>query len=581
MSILKIIKSDFESILNKKFKIDDFNFEKISFEITNDNSRGEVTTNIALVLSKQFNMKPIEFAKNIIEDIKNIECIGNVEIAGPGFINMNLKTRCWIDELKKVVTLGEKYGDINIVDGENVHIEFVSANPTGPMHAGHVRNAVLGDTISSILQKVGYKVYKEYYINDSGKQVEFLAKSVYLRYKEALGDVLPSNAFDGDLYPGDYLIGVGQTIANKYGNKWVDVEENDWLPVFKKVAVDEMMTLIKDDLNQLGISMDCYTSEKELTDAGKVDDVLKKLEVQDDVYTGVLNPPKGMKDEDWEERPQLLFRSTKYGDDLDRPLKKSDGSWTYFAADVAYHFDKISRGFLNMINVLGADHCGYVKRIVAATKAVSQGKANLDVKLFQIVNFFENGKPVKMSKRAGSFITSRDIVERVGKDATRFMMVSRHNSTIVDFDFEKVLEQSQENPIFYIQYAHARICSVFRNVKEIWSDIDENSIKQCNDLDSICDQEEINMIRSIASWPVVLEQAARSLEPNRITNYLYNLASDFHRLWNCGKNSPSLRFIDHDNRNITLEKLYLISGVATVIRDGLKLLGIEPLSELR
>jgi arginyl-tRNA synthetase len=447
------------------------------------------------------------------------------------------------------------------------------------MHAGHVRNAILGDTIAALLKKVGYKVHKEYYINDAGRQVECLGRSVYLRYEEALGKQLPENAFEGDLYPGEYLIPIGQEIAQQHEGKWLNCPESTWLPLFQDFAVSAMMDLIRQDLADLGVVMDSYTSEKQLVKDGKVEQIIRQLEEQDDVYEGILTPPKGVVVDDWEERPQLLFRSTKYGDDVDRPLRKSDGLWTYFASDIAYHFDKIQRGFRNMINVLGADHCGYVKRITAATEAVSGGTAQLTVKLFQIVNFFENGQPVKMSKRAGVFVSSRDIVQKVGKDVARFMMVSRSNSSVIDFDFQKAVAQSQDNPIFYIQYAHSRICSVFSHADETFPGINEE-VPQCDNLSFLGNAEEIALIRTMASWPQVIELAARALEPHRIANYLYTLASDFHRLWNFGKTSLHLRFVDKNNKDLTRAKLFLLSGVATILRDGLELLGVVPLQRM-
>ncbi|MDR1208501.1 MAG: arginine--tRNA ligase, partial [Holosporales bacterium] len=480
-----------------------------------------------------------------------------------------------------IVCSGREYAGADIGQGQTVHVEFVSANPTGPMHAGHVRNAVLGDTIASLLTKVGYNVYREYYINDAGSQIDCLARSTYLRYLEANGTVLPPDAFSGDVYPGDYLIPVGQHMAALFGDKWIGKLEQEWMPTFRTSAVDAMMDMIREDLASLGVVMDCYTSEKTLTQAGLIDQAVDVLTKKDDIYTGVLNPPKGKPIDDWEERPQTLFRATKYGDEVDRPLRKSDGSWTYFAGDIAYHLDKYNRGFNTLINVLGADHCGYVVRLKAAVSAITNYGATLDVKLFQIVNFFENGVPVKMSKRSGNFITSKEIVSRVGKDATRFMMISRHHSTVIDFDFQKVLELSHDNPVFYVQYAHARICSVFRHASSLFPDLTENVIKQIENVDPFSSALEIAVIRCMAIWPQVVVQAAIAQEPHRITNYLYALAGEFHSLWNQGKDLTELRFIDSTSRQSTLRKLFLLHGIATVLRDGLELLGIRPVEEMR
>lgn len=556
----------------------------VQVEFTQDASHGEITTNAAMTFAKRLGVAPRVLASALVEEIRPLANITHVEIAGPGFINITLTSDVWLAELATIVRSGPAYAASEMGGGELVHVEFVSANPTGPMHAGHVRNAVLGDAIASLLAKVGYKVYREYYINDAGGQVECLARSVYLRYQEALGTPISPNAFDGNLYPGIYLMPVGTAIARSDGEKWKDLDEAVWLPVFKVRAVEEMMKIIQHDLHELGVVMDCYTSEKALTEAGKVQKAIDVLQSQDDVYEGVLEQPKGHTIDDWESRPQLLFRATKYGDETDRPLRKSDGSWTYFAGDIAYHLDKFRRGFRNMVSVLGADHCGYVKRLTAAVSAITQGRGALEVKLFQIVNFFEHGQPVKMSKRAGTFITSEDIVSRVGKDATRFMMVSRHNSTIIDFDFEKVLEQSQDNPLFYIQYAYARICSVFRHVAEAFEGLTRESIATNPPEGAIAHlthQSEIGIIRLLASWPKIVEQAASAREPHRITNYLYTLAGAFHNLWNQGKGTLELRFIDRNSRTITEAKLFLLCGVASILNDGLELLGITPVEEMR
>lgn len=553
----------------------------IQIDFTKDETHGELTTNIAMILGKELKQNPKKLAETIAKTIEGLDYVAKVEVAGTGFINMTLATSVWIDELKDIVKLGKAYANVKLSDGELVHVEYVSANPTGPMHTGHVRNAVLGDTIASILEKVGYKVYREYYINDAGGQIDCLARSLYLRYLEALGTKLSADAFEGNLYPGDYLIPIGGTVAKENGNIWEGKPQESWIETFRDISVKSMMQMIKHDLEQLGIVMDCYTSEKEIINSGKLQEALTILEKRGDIYKGILTPPKGHTVDDWEERPQTLFKSTRYGDEIDRPLCKSDNSWTYFAGDIAYHLDKFQRGFRKMINVLGADHCGYVSRLQAAVMAVTDEQAKIDVKLFQIVNFFENGIPVKMSKRAGTFITSNDLIERVGKDVTRFMMISRHNSTVIDFDFEKVVEQSHNNPIFYIQYANARICSVLKYAKEVFPQLTEEKIKQCETLDSINDKAEISVIRCLVSWPKVIEQAAINLEPHRITNYLYTLAGTLHSLWNKGKENLHLRFVDPNNERITEEKLFLLSSVANILADGLELIGIAPIEEMR
>ncbi|MDR2464321.1 MAG: arginine--tRNA ligase [Holosporales bacterium] len=578
MPLLKLIREQLTSAI--QLLSNDVDTAKVQVELTQNVNHGDITTNAAMVLCKFFELSPKRLAEKLVEKIKNFEEVDKVEIAGNGFINMTLKHFVWTDELKKIVALGKNYSATNIANNQTVHIEFVSANPTGPMHTGHVRNAVLGDTIAALLHKVGYKVYREYYINDAGRQIDCLARSVYLRYLEALGQTLPLGAFEGDVYPGEYLIPVGKEIADRDGDKWINKAEGDWLAAFKTFSVNAMMQLIRNDLTELGIIMDCYTSEKVLADTGKIQDAVAVLEKNGDIYTGTLVPPQGKVDEDWEVQPQTLFRSTKYGDEIDRSLRKSNGSWTYFAGDIAYHFDKYSRGFTQLINVLGADHCGYVTRLKAAVTAITNGNASLNIKLFQIVNFFENGIPVKMSKRAGTFITAHDLVSRVGKDATRFMMISRHHRTIIDFDFKKVLELSHDNPVFYVQYAHARICSVFRHALSVFG-LSEDVVKDTGHIEIFTEQAEIAVIKCLANWPQVVEQSAINQEPHRITNYLYTLAGVFHCLWNHGKESTRLRFIDVKNKTATREKLFLLIGVATVLRDGLELLGITPVEEMK
>ncbi|GHS91427.1 arginine--tRNA ligase [Alphaproteobacteria bacterium] len=562
----------------------ELDLSKVQVDIAREAAHGDVTTNAALLFAKNFRCSPPSLAKRLVAVIGTWPEIAQVDVARAGFINMTLKPHFWLNELQNIVALGENYAKSS-PNGQKINIEFVSANPTGPMHTGHVRNAIFGDALAALFEKVGYSVYREYYINDSGNQVECLARSVYLRYKEALGHTLPPGAFQGDIYPGDYLIPVGEALVQKDGERWLQAPESAWLPYFKEFSVQAMMDLIRHDLAELGVVMDCYSSEKAQIEKGKLAEALAILEKNGDIYTGVLTPPKGKAIDDWEARPQTLFRATKYGDEIDRPLKKSDGSWTYFAGDIAYHLDKYQRGFTRLINVLGADHCGYVTRLKAAVQAVTQGRAELNVNLFQIVNFFENGQPVKMSKRAGNFITSQDVVARVGKDATRFMMLTRHHGTVLDFDFEKVLELSQENPVFYVQYAHARICSVFRYAATVFPDLTEERVRALGKTGTTNAQNlsaaEISVLRCLSLWPKVVEQAALHQEPHRIPSFLCQVAGEFHSLWNQGKSDLALRFIDAHNKEATQEKLFLLSGVAAILRDGLKLIGIRPVEEMR
>jgi len=559
---------------------DVLDLSKITIEPTRDPAHGDIATNAAMVMAKPMGLNPRQLAEKIVHGLSSLKEVEKIDIAGPGFINLTLSPLFWYDQLKEILTQKEHYGDSDIGGGEKVNVEFVSTNPTGPLHTGHGRNAILGDAIASLLQKAGYKVCREYYVNDAGGQTNALARSVHLRYREALGGTINDDAFKEGMYPADYLIPVGQKIAKEYGEQWINKPETDWLDLFREIAVAEMMKDIRADLEKLGVVMDVYTSEKVLVKAGNVDKTLKLLRDQGDVYEGVLTPPKGHIVEDWEERSQTLFKATAYGDDVDRPLQKSDGSWTYFASDIAYHVDKLERGFSHMIDVWGADHSGYVKRLTSAVKAATNGKANLEIKVCQMVNFLENGVPVRMSKRAGTFITINDVVERVGKDATRFMMISRHQDMPIDFDLAKVVEHSKDNPIFYIQYAHARICSVLRHVETIFPDIKQNLAEKAS-IELLTDESELAMIKLLANWPRQVDVAALMREPHRLANFLYDLASQFHALWNKGKDNTHLRFIDPDQKELTNARIALISAVAIVISSGLTLFGITPVQEMR
>lgn len=551
--------------------------EKIVVEPTKDSAHGDLATNAAMILSKAFNMPPKSLAIKMIEHLKEDPDFFKIECAGPGFINLSLDKVLWLNELATVLKRQETYGDLQLGRNKKINVEFVSANPTGPMHTGHGRNAVLGDVIASLLQKAGYDVTREYYINDAGGQVKILAQSVYLRYLTECGETVEDDAYSGK-YPGDYLIPVAKSLKETFGDKFVHAVEAEWLLLFQNYAVDAMMLKIQADLKSLGIVMDVYTSEKAVVEENLIEDVLTILTAKGDIYTGILEKPKRLDDAaDWEERPQTLFRATKYGDDFDRALKKSDGSWTYFAGDLAYHLHKYKRNFDHLLNIFGCDHIGYIKRLRSAVSAISGNPDLLEVKASQLVNFLENGVPIRMSKRAGNFITIEDVVKRVGKDATRFMMISRHQDMMIDFDFEKVIEESKDNPMFYIQYAHARIWSVLRHVKKTPTDETLTSV----DFSHIKDNLELEIVKKVCEYPRQIEIAARCIEPHRICTYLYDLAGLFHSLWNAGKSNNQLRFIDENNEKMTLSRLGLISGVATVLSSGLKLLGITPVKEMR
>jgi len=509
--------------------------------------------------------------------LKESPLISGVDIAGPGFLNINLEPDVWGMVLRTILKDPKAYGRSNIGDAKTVNVEYVSANPTGPLHIGHTRGAVFGDALASLLDFVGFDVTREYYINDGGAQVDVLARSVFLRYLEAHGQKV---AFEDGTYPGDYLIEVGQALKAKFGDFFVGKEEQVWLADVRQFSIVAMMKLIKTDLSALGIKMDIYFSEKSLYGTSRIEEAITNLRDKGLIYEGTLEAPKGKSDIDWEPRKQTLFKSTKYGDDVDRPIQKSDGNWTYFAPDVAYHFDKVARGYNHLIDVFGADHSGYVKRMKAAVTALSSGQTSLDIKLIQLVRLFKNGEPFKMSKRAGTFVTLRELVEQVGADATRFVMLTRKNDASLDFDFDKVLEQTKENPIFYVQYAHARICSVMRRATDIGLSVDDNTLAG-SDLNSLGDSSELSLAAKVAEFPRLVEIAARSNEPHRIAFYLYELASDFHSLWNKGNDQPKLRFLQEEDPATSRSKIALIRCTAVVISTGLGILGVTPAQEMR
>jgi arginyl-tRNA synthetase len=555
--------------------------EGITLEPPKDPSHGDLATNAAMVLAKAAGRKPRELAERIAPLLASDPFVDKVEIAGPGFINLTLAHAFWPSVLRMVLEQGESYGRSAIGKGEAVNIEYVSANPTGPMHVGHTRGAVFGDALSNLLAFTGSAVTREYYINDAGAQVDLLARSVYLRYREALSEDI--GEIPEGFYPGDYLKPVGQELAAEHGNELLNMPEAKWLPIVRAAALKAMLALIEDDLLALGIRHDVFFSERSLTEGPRdeIAETINDLKTRGLIYDGRLPPPKGKVDEDWEDREQLLFRSTEFGDDSDRPLVKSDGSYAYFAGDIAYHRDKFKRGFKSMIDVFGADHSGHVRRMQAAVAALTEGQAKLDIKICQLVRLFRGGEPVKMSKRAGTFVTLREVVDEVGQGPVRFMMLYRKNDAPLDFDFAKVTEQSRDNPVFYVQYAHARASSVLRNVREAFPDLDlEEGALAGSDLNLLTDEAEVALIRRIAQFPRLIEAAALAHEPHRVGFYLYDLAGDFHGLWNRGKDLPQLRFIYESDRELTRARVALVAATKRVLASGLGILGVHAMHEL-
>jgi arginyl-tRNA synthetase len=554
--------------------------DRIVVEAPRDATHGDLATNAAMVLSKDAGMKPRDLAEQIAVRLAALADVEKVDIAGPGFINLTLKASVWPKVLAAAVSSGEAYGRATVGGRAKVNVEYVSANPTGPMHVGHCRGAVFGDALASLLDVAGYDVTREYYINDAGAQVQVLGRSAYLRYCEALGETV---TIPEGLYPGDYLKPVGEALKAKYGASLHNAPEGEWLPICRDAAIDAMMIEIREDLAALNVSHSVFFSERSLqAPVDKVRAAIETLRAQGNIYEGVLERPKGADDADWEEREQTLFRSSAFGDDVDRPLMKSDGSYTYFASDIAYHKDKADRGFLDQIDVWGADHGGYVKRMQAALKAISGGRASLDVKLVQLVRLFRNGEPVRMSKRSGDFVTMREVVDEVGRDAVRFMMLYRKNDATLDFDLAKVVEQSKDNPVFYVQYAHARCRSILRNAQAAMPDLDLSAAALASaPLDRLDDAGEIAIVQRLAQYPRLIEAAAQAHEPHRVAFYLYELASDFHSQWNRGKDSPHLRFIMENDRQMSSARLALVQGIVTVLRSGLAILGVEAVEEMR
>lgn len=549
----------------------------VTVEPPRDAAHGDMATNAAMVLAKPAGKKPRDIADALAAGLREDPRITSAEVAGPGFLNLRLATGEWHSVVGAALTEGADYGRSTLGDGTKVNIEFVSANPTGPMHVGHARGAVFGDALAALLDFAGYDVTREYYINDGGAQVDVLARSAYERYREANG--LEPVIAEG-LYPGDYLIPVGEKLRDKYGDSLIDRPEEEWLEDIREFATAEMLAMIREDLALLGVEMNIYSSEKALYGTGRIEAAIEQLKAAGLIYEGMLEPPKGKTPEDWEPREQTLFRSTAYGDDVDRPVKKSDGSWTYFAPDIAYHWDKIDRGFDQLIDVFGADHGGYVKRMTAAVKALSNGRVPLDVKLIQLVKLFKNGEPFKMSKRAGTFVTLRDVVEQAGADVTRFHMLTRKNDAALDFDFDKVLEQSKDNPVWYVQYASARTNSVLKRASEMGVDTSDAALAKA-DLSRLQHPAELELARKVAEWPRTVEIAARANEPHRIAFFLYDIASNLHSLWNRGNDETSLRFVQEDDVETTAAKIALVRAVGVVISAGLGILGVTPATEMR
>ncbi|PHR25018.1 MAG: arginine--tRNA ligase [Hoeflea sp.] len=557
-------------------------FERLTVEPPRDPAHGDISTNAAMVLAKPLGMNPQALAELISEQFAGDEDVAETSVAGPGFLNFRLTATFWQRLVATIVSEGAEFGRSTLGGNRKVNVEYVSANPTGPMHVGHCRGAVVGDALANLMGFAGYEVTKEYYINDAGSQIDVLANSVYLRYREALGEDI--GEIPAGLYPGDYLVPVGQTLAAEYGTSLRTMPEFDRAAIIKTVAIDAMMAMIRSDLAALNVEHDVFFSERSLhvNGAGAIRHAINDLTFKGHVYKGKLPPPKGQLPEDWEDREQTLFRSTDVGDDIDRPLIKSDGSYTYFAADVAYFRDKFERGFSEMIYVLGADHGGYIKRLEAVAKAVSAGEAKLTVLLCQLVKIYRGGEPVRMSKRSGDFITLRDVVDEVGVDSVRFMMLYRKSSESLDFDFAKVTEHSKDNPVFYVQYAHARCASVMRQAVETFPDLVLSpEVLASADLSDLSHESELALIAKLSEYPRMIEAAASGQEPHRVAFYLYELASLLHAHWNKGRDEPGLRFVNDKNRQSTIARLGLVYAVASVLKSGLKITGTDAPEEMR
>lgn len=574
------IRSALETLQSEGRLPADLSIGPVELQEPRDPAHGDIASNAAMVLAKAARMKPRDIADLIAEKLAGDATFSRIEVAGPGFLNLTMAAPVWHQLVTGILEQGTEYGRAAFGGGQRVDVEYVSANPTGPMHVGHCRGAVFGDTLCNLLEFAGYEVTREYYVNDAGGQVEKLARSTYLRYREALGEDI--GEIPPGLYPGDYLKPIGERLAKEHGRALLQMPESDWLPIAREAAVSELLAQIKDDLASLGIHHDLFFSERSLTEGGRdqVREAIELLRAKGLIFEGRLPRPKGHDDEEWEDREQTLFRSTAFGDDVDRALMKSDGSYTYFAYDVAYHYNKLQRGYDYYLNVLGADHVGYIPRLKAAVAALSDGKADFDTPVCQLVKVLRQGEPVRMSKRAGTFVALRDVVDEVGRDPVRFMMLMRKNDSPLDFDLAKVVEQSKDNPVFYVQYAHARAASVFRNARDVFPDLDENKVRSA-DLSLLADAGEIDIIKRLARYPRIIESAAREREPHRLPFYLFDLASAFHQQWARGNESPHLRFIQPEDGGATAARLALVAALQRVIASGLSVLGVQAPEEMR
>ena len=569
--MLAVEKLENQSVLPKDLKKNSITVEK-----PKDESFGELSTNVSMVLAKQADIKPRDLASYLIKILKKDQMIESAQIAGPGFINFIIYKQFWIKLIKKILEDDERFGFKNIGKGKTVNIEFVSANPTGPLHVGHTRGAIFGDTLASLLKNVGFSVTREYYINDAGTQIESLCRSVYSRYEEALGRKY--NA-DNNEYPGDYLKKVGENLVDEFGDSLLSLDIKSNLEKIKTYTLSVMMDQIKKDLYDLGVIMDNFVSESSLYKNGKVQEAIDYLSKLNLIYKGVLEKPKGSEKLDWVEREQDLFKSTLFGDDVDRPIKKIDGNWTYFAPDIAYHYDKIKRNYHEIVDIFGADHSGYTVRMKAVVKALSSGKKDLIIKLCQLVKLYKDGIPVKMSKRAGTYVTLRDLLDEVGKDSIRFLFLMRKNDAPLDFDFNKAIEQTKDNPVFYVQYANARICSILKRARSLGINTEKEFIAK-TDLSYLSSESEILIIRKLSEWPNIIFVSASRYEPHRIAFYLYELAQLFHGLQSLGKIDHTMKFLIKDNMQVTLARVALIQSIQIVIISGLKILGVKPVDEM-
>ncbi len=574
--IRELVVAELEALMASGVLPPGLDLAAVAVEPPRDAGHGEMATNAAMVLAKPAGMQPRAIADALAARLMEDPRVAGADVAGPGFLNLRLQPVAWQGLVREVLVEGARYGRSSLGAGRKVNVEFVSANPTGPMHVAHARGAVVGDALASLLDFAGYAVTREYYINDGGGQVDVLARSAYERYREANG--LSPEIAEG-LYPGDYLIPVGEALKAMHGDRLLDAPESEWLAEVRVFATDMMMAMIRHDLAALGVEMDVYSSEKALYGTGQIEAAIERLRGLGLIYSGTLEPPKGKAPEDWEAREQTLFRSTAFGDDQDRPVQKSDGSWTYFAPDIAYHWNKVERGFDELINIFGADHSGYVKRLKAVVSALSENKVSLDIKLIQLVKLLKGGQIVKMSKRAGTFVTLRDLIDEVGPDVVRFVMLTRKNDVALDFDFDKVTEQSKDNPVFYVQYANARVNSILRKARDAGLDVSDASLSAAH-LAHLGHEAELGVIRKLGEWPRLVEIAAKGHEPHRVAFYLYELASDFHGLWNKGNDDDSLRFLQGDTAK-SLAKIALARAVGVVICAGLGILGVTPVEEMR